>query len=150
MNAIVNNRIEVMHGVNLDQLGRRDPAHYGGQGLAALERQIDAWAQELGLSVRFFQTNHEGGYVEHLHALPDRADAVLLNPGAWTHYSWAIRDALEVVHLPAVEVHLSAVDEREEWRRVSVVRDLCVATVSGKGPDGYREALEILKTELSG
>ena len=150
MNAIVNNRIEVMHGVNLDQLGRRDPNHYGRQDLPALERQIDAWAQELGLSVRFFQTNHEGAYIEHLHALPDRADAVLLNPGAWTHYSWAIRDALELTHLPAVEVHLSAVDEREDWRRVSVVRDLCRATVSGKGPDGYREALEILKTELSG
>lgn len=150
MSAIVNNRIEVMHGVNLDQLGRRDPDHYGKQDLAALERQIETWAQELGLSVRFFQSNHEGVFIEHLHALPDLADGVILNPGAWTHYSWAIHDALELSHLPAVEVHLSAVNEREEWRRQSVIRDLCRATVSGKGADGYREALELLKKELAG
>jgi 3-dehydroquinate dehydratase II len=150
MSSIVNNRIEVMHGVNLDQLGRRDQAHYGALDLAALERQIDAWAQELGLSVRFFQTNHEGVFVEHLHALRDLADAVVLNPGAWTHYSWAIHDALELSRLPAVEVHLSAVSEREQWRQLSVVRDLCLATVSGKGPDGYREALELLRAELVG
>jgi 3-dehydroquinate dehydratase-2 len=150
MSAITNNRIEIMHGVNLDQLGRRDPAHYGTLDLAALERQIDTWARELGLSVRFFQTNHEGDYVEHLHALRDLADGVILNPGAWTHYSWAIRDALELAPVPAIEVHLSAVDEREQWRRLSVVGDLCLATVSGKGPDGYREALELLKKELAG
>ncbi|MGH2860535.1 MAG: type II 3-dehydroquinate dehydratase [Solirubrobacteraceae bacterium] len=150
MTSIVNNRVEVMHGVNLDQLGRRDPAHYGKLDLPALERQIESWAQELGLSVRFFQTNHEGVFVEHLHALRDLADGVVLNPGAWTHYSWAIRDALELTQMPAVEVHLSAVDEREEWRRQSVIRDLCRATVSGKGPEGYREALEQLKKELVG
>jgi 3-dehydroquinate dehydratase-2 len=150
MNAIVNNRIEVMHGVNLDQLGRRDPEHYGTLDLPALERQVDAWGRELGLSVRFFQTNHEGEFVEHLHALRDLADAVILNPGAWTHYSWAIRDALELAHVPAIEVHLSAVDEREQWRQLSVVRDLCVSTVSGRGVDGYHEALELMKKELSG
>jgi 3-dehydroquinate dehydratase-2 len=150
MSGLVNNRIEVMHGVNLDQLGHRDPDHYGRLDLASLERQIDTWARELGLSVRFFHTNHEGDFVEHLHALRDLADCVILNPGAWTHYSWAIRDALELTHLPAIEVHLSAVNEREQWRQLSVVRDLCVATVSGKGPDGYREALEIMKKELSG
>jgi 3-dehydroquinate dehydratase-2 len=148
MTTIVNNRIEVMHGVNLDQLGRRDPEHYGSLDLPALERQIEAWAGAMGLSVRFFQTNHEGEFVEHLHALRDLADAVVLNPGAWTHYSWAIHDALELTHLPAVEVHLSAVNEREDWRRVSVVGDLCLATVSGKGPNGYREALELLQKEL--
>ncbi|HWD69734.1 MAG TPA: type II 3-dehydroquinate dehydratase [Solirubrobacteraceae bacterium] len=150
MSSIVNNRIEVMHGVNLDQLGRRDPDHYGKQDLAALERQIETWALDLGLSVRFFQSNHEGVFVEHLHALPDLADAVILNPGAWTHYSWAIRDALELTRLPALEVHLSAVNEREEWRRHSVIGDLCAATVSGKGAEGYREALELLKKELAG
>jgi 3-dehydroquinate dehydratase-2 len=150
MTSILNNRIEVMHGVNLDQLGRRDPAHYGKLDLAALERQIETWAAEMGLSVRFFQTNHEGAYVEHLHALPDLADAVILNPGAWTHYSWAIHDALELTKVPAVEVHLSAVDEREEWRRLSVIRELCRATVSGKGAEGYRDALELLKRELVG
>jgi 3-dehydroquinate dehydratase-2 len=76
------------------------------------------------------------------------ADAIVMNPGAWTHYAWAIRDALEIAALPTVEVHLSAVEEREEWRRVSVVRDLCLATVTGKGPDGYRDALARLKEEL--
>jgi 3-dehydroquinate dehydratase-2 len=150
MSALVNNRIEVMHGVNLDQLGRRDPEHYGSMSLAALERQVDTWARELGLSVRFFQTNHEGDFVEHLHALGDLADAVILNPGAWTHYAWAIRDALELTHVPAIEVHLSAVDEREQWRQLSVIRDLCLVSVSGKGADGYREALELLKKELAG
>lgn len=143
------NRVEVMHGVNLDQLGRRSAQHYGGITFEALERQITRFAAELGLVVRFFNTNQEGDFVEHLHGLEGLADAILLNPGAWTHYSWAIRDALEIAGLPAVEVHLSDVDQREEWRRVSVVRDLCVGRVAGQGPDGYRDALELLARELS-
>ncbi len=142
------NRIEVMHGVNLDQLGRRNPEHYGGLDFDALERRIEGFAGELGLSPRFFQTNFEGEFVEHLHGLEGMADAIVLNPGAWTHYSWAIRDALELTGLPAVEVHLSDVHAREEFRRVSVISDLCIATVSGQGPDGYREALRILKEHL--
>ena len=149
MTAVLHNRIEVMHGVNLDQLGRRDPTHYGSLDLAELETRIEAWATDLGLSVSFFQSNHEGEFVEHLHSLPGVADAVVLNPGAWTHYAYALHDALELTGLPAVEVHLSAVDQREQWRRASVIRDLCLATVSGKGPDGYREALERLKEELT-
>jgi 3-dehydroquinate dehydratase-2 len=142
------NRIEVMHGVNLDQLGRRDPGHYGGLNFDRLEQRIEVFARELGLTARFFQTNSEEEFVEHLHRLSDITDGIVLNPGAWTHYSWAIHDALEIAGLPAVEVHLSDVDAREEFRRVSVVRDLCVATVKGKGPDGYREALSRLKEEL--
>ncbi len=142
------NRVEVMHGVNLDQLGRRDPQHYGGLTLDALERQIGGFARELGLTARFFHTNHEGEFVEHLHRLDGLADAVIVNAGAWTHYSWAIRDALEVAGLPAVEVHLSDVDAREEWRRTSVIRDLCFARVADKGVDGYREALQAVKQEL--
>ena len=141
-------RVEVMHGVNLDQLGRRDPEHYGSLTLEALELQIRRAAGELELEVRFFHTNHEGEFVEHLHRLAGRADGVVLNPGAWTHYSYAIRDALELTRLPAVEVHLSDVDAREEWRRRSVITDLCLARVSGKGPDGYRDALERLRAEL--
>jgi 3-dehydroquinate dehydratase II len=143
------NRVEVMHGVNLDQLGRRDPAHYGTLTLEELERQIGEMAGELGLEVRFFQTNHEGEFVEQLHRLPGLADAIVLNPGAWTHYSYAIRDALELTGLPAVEVHLSDVDAREPWRRHSVIAELCVARVAGKGPDGYRDALERVRAELS-
>lgn len=142
------NRIEIMHGVNLDQLGRRDPDLYGSLTLTELELRIAGDARELGLETRFFQTNHEGDFVEHLHRMDGLADAILLNPGAWTHYAWAIRDALEIAALPAVEVHLSDVEHREDWRRHSVIRDLCVAHVSGKGPDGYRDALERLRLEL--
>jgi 3-dehydroquinate dehydratase-2 len=143
-------RIEVMHGVNLDQLGRRDPLLYGTLTLAELERQIENDARQLGLAARFFQTNHEGSFVEHLHVLSGEADAILLNPGSWTHYAWAIRDALEIAALPALEIHLSDIEAREPWRRVSVVRDLCFATISGHGPDGYREALALLREELDG
>jgi 3-dehydroquinate dehydratase-2 len=145
----VRNRIEVMHGVNLDQLGRRDPAHYGGETLEQLEMRISKAAGELGLEVRFFQSNHEGAFVEHLHRLVGLADGIVLNPGAWTHYSYAIRDALELTGLPAVEVHLSDVGAREPWRRESVIRDLCVASIAGKGAEGYREALERLRGELA-
>jgi 3-dehydroquinate dehydratase II len=143
------NRVEVMHGVNLDQLGRRDPAHYGRLTLVDLERTIKEVADELGLEARFFQTNHEGEFVEHLHRLDGMADAIVLNPGAWTHYSYAIRDALELAGLPAVEVHLSDVDSRESWRRHSVITELCIARVAGKGPDGYRDALERVRAELA-
>jgi len=141
-------RIEVMHGANLDQLGRRDPLLYGALTLAELEGRVAAHASELGMSTHFFHTNHEGSFIEHLHQLRDRADAILLNPGAWTHYAWAIRDALEIAGLPAVEIHLSDVQSREQWRRVSVIEELCFATVSGRGPDGYRDALVLLREEL--
>jgi 3-dehydroquinate dehydratase-2 len=141
--------IEVMHGANLDQLGRRDPHHYGTLTLPELERQIAGYASELGVKVQFFHTNHEGEFMERLHALKGEADGVVLNPGAWTHYSYAIRDALEFAGLPAVEIHISDVDAREEWRRHSVIRELCVGRVAGKGAAGYREALEILKGAVS-
>jgi 3-dehydroquinate dehydratase-2 len=147
MNA-TRHRIEVMHGVNLDQLGRRDPLLYGTLTLPELERQIEAHAEELALGTRFFHTNHEGAFVEHLHSIGGEADAILLNPGSWTHYAWAIRDALEIAALPAIEIHLSDVEHREPWRRVSVIRDLCFATVLGRGPDGYRDALLRLREEL--
>jgi 3-dehydroquinate dehydratase II len=142
------NRVEVMHGVNLDILGRRAPEHYGTITLPELELKIKRFAYDLQLEVRFFQTNHEGEFVEHLHRLPEVADAALLNPGAWTHYSYAIRDALEIAGLPAVEVHLSDVRSREKWRHHTVLDGLVIGAVSGKGPDGYREALETLKQAL--
>jgi 3-dehydroquinate dehydratase II len=145
----VRNRIEIMHGVNLDQLGRRDPAHYGDFTLDELEVRITSAARELGLVPRFFRTNHEGEFVERLHRLEGLADGIVLNPGAWTHYSYAIRDALELAEVPAVEVHLSDVEHREPWRRQSVIGELCLARIAGKGPAGYREALECLRKELS-
>ena len=146
----MNTRVEVLHGVNFDVLGRRDAGHYGGISLTELEVKVHDFARELGLEASFYQSNHEGEYCEFLHRAGESSDGVLLNPGAWTHYSWAIRDALELTGLPAVEVHLSAVDEREEWRRLSVVRDLCVGCVQGKGVEGYREALAMLKEAMQG
>lgn len=142
------NRVYVMHGVNLDQLGRRNPDQYGSASLAELQTAVARFAKELDLEPTFWQTNHEGEYCEQLHQASERSDGMILNPGAWTHYSWAIRDALELSGVPAVEVHLSKVDEREEWRRLSVIRDLCVGSVQGKGVDGYRDALVLLKGAL--
>lgn len=143
-------RIEVMHGVNLDMLGKREPEHYGTLTLDELERQIEGFATELDVEARFFRTNFEGEYVEHLHNLGELVDAVVLNPGAWTHYAWAIHDALATAAMPAVEVHLSNVKAREPWRQVSVIEDLCVASIAGKGIEGYRLALARLREELSG
>jgi 3-dehydroquinate dehydratase-2 len=141
-------RVDVMHGVNLDQLGRRDPLLYGTLTLAELEQDVARHARELDIEPSFFHTNHEGAFVERLHALAGQVDAVVLNPGSWTHYAWSIRDALEIAAVPALEIHLSDVQRREPWRRVSVIADLCFATISGRGPDGYREALERVRAEL--
>ena len=142
------NRVAVLHGVNLDMLGRRDAEHYGNITLTELQVRIKRFAGELDLEVTFFQTNHEGEFVEYLHRLPERADAALLNPGAWTHYSYAIRDAVEIATVPAVEVHLSDVGSREEWRRTSVLDGLVLDVVSGEGPDGYRRGLQLLNERL--
>jgi 3-dehydroquinate dehydratase-2 len=142
------NRIHVMHGVNLDQIGRRDPQHYGGITFLQLEQTIDGFAGGLGLDARFFQTNHEGEFVEELHRVRDLADGVIVNAGAWSHYSRAIGDALQFADVPAVEVHLSDVMAREAWRHVSVLAESCIATIMGKGPDGYRDALTALKAQL--
>jgi 3-dehydroquinate dehydratase-2 len=142
------NRIAVLHGVNLDTLGRRPAEHYGTLTLPQLERQVGGFARELGLEAIFFQSNHEGEFVEELHKAPDYADGLLLNPGAWTHYAWSLRDAVEVTGLPAVEVHLSDVDSREPFRRISVLEDVVVGRVCGQGVDGYRTGLERLKAAL--
>jgi 3-dehydroquinate dehydratase II len=137
-------RILVLNGVNLDVLGRRDPELYGGVGLSELETRIYEWAVQLECSVRCRQTNDEGEFVEWCHEAYDWADGVIANPGAWSHYSWAIRDALELFSAPVVEVHLSNILEREEWRRFSVLEDVAAARFIGKGPGGYREALQFL------
>jgi 3-dehydroquinate dehydratase-2 len=144
----VSNRVAVLHGVNFDVLERRDPEIYGGLSLSQLEAKISDWAHELGLEPIYFQTNSEGEFCEYLHRCEDLADAAIVNAGAWTHYSRAIADALQLAGLPAVEVHLSAVEERDDWRRLSVFDGLVLAKVSGKGADGYREALELLASRL--
>jgi 3-dehydroquinate dehydratase II len=150
MTPTTRNRVEVLHGVNLDMLGSRDVDIYGDFTLPELEVKIKRFARELNLEAFFFQTNSEGEFVEHLHRLPEIADGAIVNAGAWTHYSWAIRDALDLTGIPAVEVHISDIGKREEWRRHSVFEGLdgLVGEIHGKGPDGYREALELLAERL--
>lgn len=137
-------QIVVLNGANLDVLDRRDPSVYGGLSLSELETRIYEWASELGCNVRCRQTNHEGEYIDWCHDALDWAEGVIVNPGAWTHYSYAIRDALELFDVPIVEVHLSNIEEREDWRRNSVFSELVARRVLGKGPEGYREALEFM------
>jgi len=137
-------RVDVLNGVNLDVVGRRDPTLYGGLSLDELEARILTWAEELGCTARCRQTNSEGEYVGWCHEAFDGADGVIVNPGAWSHYSYAIHDALELLPVPVVEVHLSNIYEREEWRRHSVISDLAAKRIVGRGPNGYREALEFL------
>ena len=134
----------MLNGVNLDMIGERDPALYGGISLDELETRIYSWAQQLGVTARCFHTNSEGDYIDWIHGAHGEADGVIVNPGAWSHYSYAIRDALELLAVPLVEVHLSDIEQREDWRRHSVIADIAARRVIGKGPDGYREALEFL------
>jgi 3-dehydroquinate dehydratase II len=137
-------QVLILNGVNLDVLARRDPGIYGGLSLNELERRIYQWANELDIQARCRQTNSEGEFIDWIHQAYDDVDAVIVNPGAWSHYSYAIRDALELLAVPLIEVHLSNIEEREDWRRHSVIADVAARRVIGKGPDGYREALEFL------
>jgi 3-dehydroquinate dehydratase-2 len=143
-------QVLVLNGVNLDALSRRDPGLYGGLSINELETKIYEWAHALDITARCRQTNSEGEYIGWIHDAYDDVDAVIVNPGAWSHYSYAIRDALELLEVPIVEVHLSNIEEREEWRRHSVVSELAAHRVIGKGPDGYREALEFLAGKEGG
>ena len=134
-------QVAVLNGVNLNALADRDSAVYGGLALNELENRIYRWGRELGLLVRCLQTNHEGQFVDWCHDARGWAGGVIVNPGAWTHYSYAIRDAVELISVPVIEVHLSDVTNREHWRRTSVLEDVVSARIVGKGPEGYREAL---------
>ena len=142
-------RIALLHGPNLDMLGRRPSAHYGTLTLRELEDRVRGWGAERGMSVACFQTNHEGAFLQHVHGLAGAVDGAVVNPGAWTHYQWSIRDALEILEAPFVEVHLSDVEAREPHRRVSVVRDIASTAIWGRGPDGYRDALDHLAGVLA-
>jgi 3-dehydroquinate dehydratase-2 len=141
----------LLHGVNLDMLGRRDPAVYGSMTLSELEAYVARHGEKHGFTVHSFQTNHEGEFIEKVHQLVlDVADAAIINPGAWTHYSYALHDALELVAAPVAEVHLSDVERREEWRRTSVIADVVDVRVAGKGAAGYVDALEALAGLVAG
>jgi 3-dehydroquinate dehydratase-2 len=137
-------KILVIHGPNLNMLGRRPSRHYGTLTLRDLETRVQTWGAERGMRISTFQTNHEGAFLEHVHGLAGAVDGAIVNPGAWTHYQWSIRDALELLDAPFVEVHLSDVEAREPHRKISVVRDIAVAAIWGKGPEGYRDALDRL------
>lgn len=140
--------IALLHGPNLNLLGEREPQIYGSDTLDDYVAAATAAAAEHGHTVEPLQTNHEGVLVDAIHAARGRAAAIIINPGAFTHYAWSLHDALEIAAVPSVEVHLSDVANREEWRRTSVIADVCIGTVSGRGPDGYREALALLADHL--
>lgn len=134
----------VLHGVNLGLLGERPAGHYGTITLAELEHLLRALASARGWRCECHQTDHEGEFVRLIHGYRSQADAMLVNPGAWTHYSYAIHDALELVRAPIAEVHLSDVKTREEWRRVSVISDIVTISIAGEGPAGYLRAARTL------
>jgi len=138
-------RVLVLNGVNLNMLSKRDPSVYGGISIAELESRIYEWGRELELTVQCRQTNSEGEFVKWCHDAFDNTDGIIVNPGAWSHYAWSIHDALDMLSIPIVEVHLSNILERDEWRRKSVIEDLVAARFIGQGPDGYRQALVYLK-----
>ena len=134
--------ILVLNGVNLNMFGKRDPKQYGTATLADIDRSLQALATELGVTVQSFQTNHEGAMCERIHqAFHDKVDAVLINAGAWTHYSYGIRDALAILTCPVVELHMSNVHAREPFRHVSVFSEVVKGQICGFGADSYLLAL---------
>lgn len=141
-------KILVIHGPNLNLLGSRDPKQYGTLTLDKLNTLIRRKAAELGMELSIFQFNSEEKIIRTLHRMRNRCDGVIINPAAFTHYSYAIRDAIELLHIPVVEVHLSNIYEREPFRKISVTRDVCSRQISGKKEGSYIEALEFLSEEL--
>ncbi len=141
-------RVLVMNGPNLNLLGTREPEVYGTTTLGDIEALVVTRAAEIGVDVTFFQSNHEGALIDRLHEARGQVDGVVFNPAAYTHYSYAIRDAIAAVGLPVVEVHLSDIASREEFRRVSVTEAVCVAQISGLGPSSYSAGLERLVAHL--
>jgi len=140
----------VVNGPNLNTLGWRETTVYGTMTLADIERNVARRAEALGVAVRFVQSNHEGVIIDEIHNARGAADGIVMNPGAFTHYSYAIRDAIAAVELPAIEVHLSNVYKREPFRHVSVTAPVMLGVVAGLGPIGYELALEALVTHLDG
>jgi 3-dehydroquinate dehydratase-2 len=143
-------RVTVLNGPNLNLLGTREPEIYGTTTLSGIETMVREEGNRLGVSIRFVQTNHEGGLIDEIQALPRTADGLILNAGAYSHTSLAIRDALLAVRIPFVEVHLTDPSKREEARRRLVFADLAVEVITGLGPEGYLRALRALYGRLGG
>lgn len=138
-------KLMIINGPNLNMLGIREPAHYGRETYADLIKKIEDHAKALGIEVKCLQSNHEGDLVDYIQSAYGEYDGIVINPGAYTHTSIAILDAVKSVSVPTVEVHISKVDEREDFRKISYIRAACIATISGHGTDGYLEAMTLLK-----
>lgn len=143
------NKILVIHGPNLNLLGERETGIYGKMNLEELNEKIRGAAPGKNISLAFFQSNHEGKIIDFIHENRKSADAILINPGALTHYSYALRDAISSVNLPTVEVHLSDIQQRESFRKKSVIKDVCIAQISGLGADSYLKGLELLVQKVN-
>ncbi len=141
-------KILVINGPNLNMLGIREPDHYGKETYPDLVKKIEDHCREKKIQVRLFQSNHEGSLVDEIQAAYGVFDGIVINPGAYTHTSIAILDALKSVSIPAVEVHISKVEEREDFRQISYVRLACKKTITGHGTDGYLEAIDLLAEDV--
>lgn len=137
-------KVLLMNGPNLNMLGVRDPAIYGSDTLASIEQMVVDYGRDRGVEVECFQSNHEGALIDKLHEAHGKFDGIVYNPGAHTHYSYALHDAVECIDVPVVEIHISDISKREEFRRTSVIAPACIAQVKGMGKDGYLRALDIL------
>lgn len=137
-------RFLLINGPNLNMLGIREPGVYGSDSLASIEEEVVAYGRDHGVEVECFQSNHEGELIDKLHAAHGVMDGIIYNPGAHTHYSYALRDAVAAIDVPVVEVHISDVDTREDFRKISVFDGVVTAKIKGKGRAGYKEALDVL------
>ncbi len=134
----------IVHGPNLNLLGEREPEVYGNESLKELNESIEKFASKMGLQVKCFQSNHEGALIDFIHEQRNWTHGIVINPGALTHYSYALRDSLTAVNLPVIEVHLSDINQREEFRKTSVIKDVCEKQITGLGKEGYLRAVEYL------
>jgi len=137
-------KILVINGPNLNLLGRREPEIYGSMTLDEINGEIDKYSSEKGCAVEFYQSNSEGLIIDQLHSTIDNFDGIIINPGAYTHYSYAIADAILAVGLPTVEIHISDINAREEFRKISVIKPVCIKQISGLGWKGYLKAIDTL------
>ena len=148
MNHKYGTTVLLVHGPNLNLLGEREPSVYGRTTLAEINAMVKKEAKKHGLKIVAFQSNSEGALIDFLHKHRKKAAGIVINPGAYTHYSYALRDGIAATDLPAVEVHLSDIKKREPFRRISVIKDVCLAQISGLGPRSYTEGLKFLAKSL--